>query len=166
MRAGARRRELGATLRAAYGEGLLSESTFMYRADQLMATGSVSPQQLVGDLTLRPHRPLARIAQDVSHRVTMRLRGHRARGESPLLALDWHGSDEPLLIGRSDGCDLRLDDTTVSRRHARMFFRDGAWVVQDLGSKNGTWLNGRQVIRARVRPGDMIGFAERRFRVD
>jgi DNA-binding NtrC family response regulator len=40
---------------------------------------------------------------------------------------------------------LRLADGRVSREHARLHLRDGAWIVQDLGSKNGTWVNGRRV---------------------
>lgn len=49
-----------------------------------------------------------------------------------------------------------LDDDTVSRRHAELRVRDGRWMVRDLGSINGTWLNGRRVGDAEVRPGDEL----------
>lgn len=166
MRAGERRSNLDATLRAAYGEGLLSEGTFVERVAQLLATGPVHPERLVGDLTLRRHRPLRLALAERLERLTRLVRGAGAGKQAPLLALDWSGATETLLIGRSDSCDVRLENTTVSRRHARLLFRDGAWIVQDLGSKNGTLLNGQLVGRARLRPGDRIAFAEQAFRVD
>jgi hypothetical protein len=166
MRAGDRRSELDATLRAAYGEGLLSQGTFVERVGQLLATGPVHPERLVGDLSLRRHRPLRLAVAERLDRLTRLVRGAEAGAPAPLLALDWSGGPETLLIGRSDACDVRLEDATVSRRHARLVFRDGAWIVQDLGSKNGTLLNGRLVGRARLRPGDRIAFADQAFRVD
>jgi pSer/pThr/pTyr-binding forkhead associated (FHA) protein len=44
------------------------------------------------------------------------------------------------VIGRNPECALVLDDDFASGRHARVFQRDGAWFVEDLGSTNGTWL--------------------------
>lgn len=49
------------------------------------------------------------------------------------------------VAGRSDGCALRIDDTRVSRRHARFFEVDGRWSVADLASKNGIRVDGRQI---------------------
>ena len=54
------------------------------------------------------------------------------------------------LIGRSANCQVTLDDTYVSQLHARVFARDGQYLVEDLGSTNGTYLN-----RARV-TGSMV----------
>ena len=46
-----------------------------------------------------------------------------------------------ILIGRDAICDLRLEDQTISARHARLTFRQGQWWLEDLQSKNGTLLN-------------------------
>jgi len=48
-------------------------------------------------------------------------------------------------IGRAAGCQITLDDTYASQIHARVFQRDGQWLVEDLGSTNGTWLNRHKV---------------------
>lgn len=53
-----------------------------------------------------------------------------------------------LTIGRGDECEVVLVAPTVSRRHARLTSHEGRWFVEDLGSRNGTYLNG-----ARVHPG-------------
>ena len=67
-------------------------------------------------------------------------------------------SDE-LTVGRGGGCGIVLDDTFVSQVHARVFRRDGDVYVEDLGSRNGTLLNGRPVGNAqRVRRGDKVQF--------
>ena len=63
---------------------------------------------------------------------------------------------DDLVIGRS-GADLEVDDRGVSRRHARLSRGlDGGWTLTDLGSTNGTFLNGARVRAARLRDGDEI----------
>ncbi len=60
-------------------------------------------------------------------------------------------------LGRSRECDVVVDDANVSRRHAELRPRGGAWVLIDLGSTNGTRLNGRAIHTPEVmRPGDEI----------
>ena len=60
-------------------------------------------------------------------------------------------------IGRSRDCEIVIDDANVSRQHAELRPRGGAWVVSDLGSTNGTRVNGRQIHGPEVvRPGDEI----------
>ena len=50
-----------------------------------------------------------------------------------------------ILIGRAPGSTLVLDDDYCSNRHARIFFHDGRWWLEDLGSRNGTYLDSAQV---------------------
>jgi serine phosphatase RsbU (regulator of sigma subunit)/pSer/pThr/pTyr-binding forkhead associated (FHA) protein len=52
---------------------------------------------------------------------------------------------ESFVIGRSSKADLTIPDRSMSRMHARIFLEDGAWYIEDLGSRNGTLLGGRQV---------------------
>jgi pSer/pThr/pTyr-binding forkhead associated (FHA) protein len=53
-------------------------------------------------------------------------------------------------LGRERGCDCRLADKTVSARHARLAYHHGQWWVEDLGSKNGTYLNQERISQAVV----------------
>lgn len=62
----------------------------------------------------------------------------------------------PLVIGRQPDADLVLPDEAVSRRHARLAFEGDELVVEDLGSTNGTYLNGARVTRGRVSEGDRL----------
>lgn len=65
-------------------------------------------------------------------------------------------SDE-IIIGRADKCHLVLDDSYVSQMHARIFSRDGAVLVEDLGSTNGTYLNRRRITSAtELQRGDRV----------
>ena len=77
-----------------------------------------------------------------------------------------HPGAGPLRIGRDPGNGLRLSHDTVSRAHAELSMRDGLWVIRDLGSTNGTTVNGRRVSgSAVVRDGDQIGFGTMNFRL-
>jgi predicted component of type VI protein secretion system len=54
--------------------------------------------------------------------------------------------DQPvLLVGRDDRCDIAIADRQVSRHHASITLEDDRFVLRDLGSKNGTFINGREV---------------------
>jgi pSer/pThr/pTyr-binding forkhead associated (FHA) protein len=73
------------------------------------------------------------------------------------------------LIGRDPACDLVLSDITVSRRHAAVRQDGNTVVVSDLGSSNGTFVNGEPIADAtRVEAGDVIrlGAAELGIRVE
>ena len=56
-------------------------------------------------------------------------------------------ADGPVIIGRGSDCQIRLDDDYSSTRHARLFMSEGQWWVEDLGSTNGTYLDGQRVTR-------------------
>lgn len=65
-----------------------------------------------------------------------------------------------LTIGRDEGAALPLDGTGVSRQHAELYRQGPLYVVRDLGSTNGTWLNGRRVEHAPVAPGAVLRVGE------
>jgi hypothetical protein len=154
------RQKLAGTLQAAYADGLLSEQTLSHRLELLLAATIVDPAKLVADLPRSTGRRMF-------SRVLARLPEWRRRAEgSVLLALDWTGVERELLIGRHRGCDVQLPASTVSRRHARLVFRDGGWIVQDLELLNGTFVNGVPVGRCRLRPGDCLSVADQPLRVD
>ena len=62
---------------------------------------------------------------------------------------EWLLSEGSHVVGRDRDCAVRIDSVTISRRHARIVVTDGEAVVEDLGSKNGTHVNGQRVTRAR-----------------
>jgi adenylate cyclase len=71
-----------------------------------------------------------------------------------------------LLVGRRDSCDIALRFPNVSSRHCEMEFVDGYWMVRDLGSSNGTKVNGVRVRAKWVLPGDELAIAKHRFKLD
>ena len=70
--------------------------------------------------------------------------------------------DEPLVIGRKRG-DLLLDDALVSSTHAQIIARDDGWVIQDLGSTNGTLVDGRLIREVVLKPGAEIAVGQTRM---
>ena len=72
----------------------------------------------------------------------------------------------PLVVGRSADAGIVLSDGQVSRRHARFDVADGIVYVRDLGSVNGTYLNGKRIEGAvEVRPGDDIDVGTARISI-
>lgn len=81
-------------------------------------------------------------------------------------AVDRRFDSDAVVMGRSEKVDVPLADHSVSRRHARLFFASNAWRVEDLGSRNGTLLNGRKVAGSEaVRAGDLIRIGDSVIRV-
>ena len=89
----------------------------------------------------------------------------RGRGTpTKVVVLDANGSristhrlSGTLDIGRDAGCAIRPNDTYLSQQHARIFNRNGSWLVEDLGSTNGTYLNQQKVtVPSQLSPGDRI----------
>jgi hypothetical protein len=84
----------------------------------------------------------------------------RSRSQSALLLVDGRRTvvaAAGATIGRSRQCDVVLDDANVSRQHAEVRPRGGSWVLSDLGSTNGSSLNGRRITGPEVlKPGDEI----------
>jgi hypothetical protein len=167
---GASRRQIAKVLNTAYADGLLSEETFAHRLDRVFADRLIDPRALIGDLSLRssPGRWHERLRGAVSAALgTVRLTGsERAEPPAALLALDWNGGKSELVLGRGRDCDVVLSSGAVSRRHAKLLFRDGSWVIRDLGSTNGTRVNGVRVGRCRLRPGDRLALGDALLRID
>ena len=170
LAAGVARNRLAGVLGAAFAGGLLSQDTLSYRLGVLFGGRLVDPGGLVGDLSLRTRTrrrwsPATAGLFEAWRR--MILGASEADATSLLLALDWATAhDDDLLVGRSAECDVRLADDSVSRRHARLVFRDGTWVIQDLGSTNGTIVNGQRVGRCRLQPGDRVWLGDQALDID
>jgi len=67
------------------------------------------------------------------------------------------------VIGRRRSCDLRIPLASVSKKHCQLNFDDGALKIRDLGSRNGTILNGKNVTEAVIQPGDTIRIGSLKF---
>lgn len=71
----------------------------------------------------------------------------------------------PFRVGRLPGLSLTLTSDSVSKEHAEFFLEDGQLRVFDLGSKNGTFVNGERVEQSRLREGDILHIARVEFRL-
>lgn len=70
------------------------------------------------------------------------------------------------VVGRKRGvCDVFIDRSSVSKLHCVIVKTDGLLFIRDLGSTNGTKVNGQRVTRGALLPGDELAFANARFRV-
>lgn len=69
------------------------------------------------------------------------------------------------VVGRKEECDLRLDHKSVSKMHCVIVKTDGLLLLRDLGSTNGTRVNGQRVRRAALLPNDQLTIANYKFRV-
>lgn len=67
--------------------------------------------------------------------------------KGPLAGTTLNLTDQPIAIGRANDATLVLNDDYASSRHARLFSQDGQWIVEDLGSTNGTYLDRQRVSR-------------------
>jgi predicted component of type VI protein secretion system len=71
-----------------------------------------------------------------------------------------------VMVGRHPQCDARLDSLNVSRRHCILIRCGNSVWVRDLGSTNGTWINGESVEIGRLEPGDEVSIAHIRYYVE
>jgi hypothetical protein len=124
--------------------------TLLDKGEQVTeATQSLSPDD-VGELA---HGPLEALDGPA---LVVRSGGGRA-GET------FRPAGERTRIGRSPDCDIFLDDVTVSRNHAVLVQRDGAFVVEDQGSLNGTFVNRRRIDNAELENGDELQIGKYRL---
>lgn len=66
------------------------------------------------------------------------------------MAGQWELGEQPLVVGRGDAVDAYIEDVSASRRHAVILREKDNYVIEDLGSQNGTWVEGRRVLAARL----------------
>ena len=69
------------------------------------------------------------------------------------------------VVGRKEDCDLRLEHKSVSKLHCVIVKTDGLLLLRDLGSTNGTRVNGQRVRRAALLPNDQVTIANYKFRI-
>ena len=102
--------------------------------------------------------------RDLRAGVSPRLQVVAAMGHEPGTTFD---VGDGLTFGRSDGADVRVDDPFASSAHARIFDRGGVMHLEDMGSTNGTYLNGRQVkTPQRLSIGDTIRIGDSEYRYE
>ncbi|MEH1126124.1 DUF1707 and FHA domain-containing protein [Micromonospora sp. CPCC 206061] len=151
-------------LRDGARDGRLSEITFVSRLRMALEARRRSElKAVVGDLPARGVLARARMWLDRASRSVARPSVASVAAEMELRLPPAPGS---YVIGRDNGCDLRLPDGTVSRRHAVLMGTDGQWTLSDLGSTNGSRINGWKLqAPSPVRPGDVVDLGSQRLRI-
>ncbi|MDT0266304.1 DUF1707 and FHA domain-containing protein [Streptomyces sp. DSM 44915] len=163
------REEALEVLREGMAEGRISPDTLLQRVELIMAARH--PDELAEVLHDLPDRRAPRsdgwLLTSVTrisafqHRLRLAWRAERL----PQLVLPLPGP-KPLAIGRAAGSGLRLNDASVSRYHAQLRGTAAGWTLRDLGSANGTWVNGRRVTdTVPVRAGDQLRFGAVSYRL-
>jgi FHA domain-containing protein/uncharacterized protein DUF1707 len=146
-------------------EGRMSHDTFERRVDQVLrARSQAELADIVHDLP--PAHPvvnrLTGLVTSLSA-ATKRIEAAWRAPRLPRFTLPQAGLNR-IVVGRAPGCDFVLTDLTVSRFHAELKRDDEGWLLSDLGSMNGTRVNGwRLTGPARVRAGDEVGFGNLNF---
>ncbi|MEU9014403.1 DUF1707 and FHA domain-containing protein [Streptomyces sp. NPDC048479] len=161
-----RDRVLG-VLREGAAQGKLSHDTFIHRMELALAARRPDElRALTADLdtegrwSRRLYGAVGRISA-----FSVRLRRAWQAEKLPPLLLPEPGP-YPLRIGRDPANGLRLSHDTVSRLHAELSRQGSLWILRDLGSTNGTTVNGRRVTGSVVvHDGDMVGFGRMSFRL-
>ena len=87
--------------------------------------------------------------------------GEKTSPDDPEIPLD----DLPVVLGRDTDADIRLRDPKISRRHCEISEIHGELLVRDLGSTNGTFVNGVRIDQTVLRPGDKLTLGRSRFEV-
>ena len=148
-------------------DGRLSHDSFVWRVDRVLrARNQEELTQVVSDLPPegRVTRALTSAATSLSTMITRVRQAWDAPRLAPLVLPREPG--QRMVIGREHDCDLLMTEISVSRHHAELHFDGIEWWLRDLGSKNGTRVNGmRAQLPFRVRPGDAVSFGQAKFRL-
>lgn len=84
----------------------------------------------------------------------------------PLAGREFILNGQQAVMGRSAEADIAVTDGALSRLHARLFLDQGQWLLEDLESKNGTWLNGeRLVVPVTLQPGQTVRIGSTQFQL-
>ena len=75
-------------------------------------------------------------------------------------------AQEVMSVGRRESCDICLAFNNVSGLHCEFSFRSGLWTVRDMGSSNGTKVNGVRMLSRTLKPGDEVGIAGHKFAIE
>jgi len=152
------RDEIVGELRERFAEGRLTQDTFLRRVDAaLHAQQRAELQLLVADLPRRRQSSLI-AAVGKSRRSAQAILSSWLRSAPPALLLP-SGEQQRFTIGREQACDMTVYDESVSRWHAALERDAHGWLLTDLGSTNGTRVNGWRVNgRVPIRPGDQVTF--------
>jgi hypothetical protein len=157
------RERVARTLRDRSVEGRLSLDTYSERLERVYGARSKDElDELVSDVQPAgaPTQLLLRLIERVS-RTVADVQAAWKRPRVPVIALP----TGRVTIGRAANCDCVLSDPTVSRHHAELWREGDRWLLRDLGSRNGTRVNGVLVLEpTEVRPGDRVALGEARRR--
>ncbi|MFG2884517.1 FHA domain-containing protein [Streptomyces sp. NPDC048297] len=155
-------------LRDGVAMGRLSQDTFIRRMELALAARRADELAVLTADLPRENRFTRAVLGTVAavSGFGVRLRRAWQAERLPKLLLPHPEQGYPLRIGRDPANGLRLNHDTVSRVHAELRRQGGMWVLRDLGSTNGTTVNGRRVVGAVVvSEGDMVGFGQMAFRL-
>jgi FHA domain/Domain of unknown function (DUF1707) len=161
------RERVGRALRDGSVDGRLSVDSFADRIERSLTVQNRDQlDELVADV--RPPGPLRRaVIRCVAWYSTLAgdLRAAWERPRVPVLALP-SGPVRQVVLGRSRSCDCVVAEASVSRRHAELRREGERWLLRDLGSLNGTRVNGMRVVEEiEVHPGDRLSFGDARYRL-
>ncbi len=146
-------------LQGAKGMSGMLEGVYNGQASFDLGNVSLQVAALDSDLAIKdgepPDRAGVRVLRQACVFDTPRFPAIMVSGAQPVIVS--FAPDQPLYVGRSKRCALRLDSADISGEHARIGFESGEFWVEDLGSTNGTYVNGQQISgRQRVASGVSI----------
>lgn len=134
--------------------------------DLLSATGTFVNDERIGSRCELKAWDVLRfgvVELEVNDPAVHRPRDWALRGQSGLLASQYLTVHSEMVIGRDSDCDLTINDDSLSRRHAQITIENGQLRVRDLGSANGSFVNGVKIVDEILQPGDEIQFGVRAF---
>ena len=125
------------------------------RVDKMAVTPKLAATQNMPAVPAAPH-----VRQPMLHPAFVL----RARS-GPLNGSEFSFNVKPILIGSAPDCDIRLDDPAIDPRQARIRRQEGTIIVEDLGRADTVFVNDKQILRAPIKPGDVLRVGASEFLV-